>query len=110
MEDFTKTNYRLQSVKSGNVFEDTGWVLDAPDENVPTLIRAVYERKQLTVKSESFGLYRFSDWLPVNRMLKGSSAPVTYKSRELAKALDVFPAEATTSILSISGFIRPQTE
>ena len=87
MEDFNKTNYRLQSVKSGNVFEDTGWVLDAPDENVPTLIRAVYEKKQLTVKSESFGLYRFSDWLPVNRMLKGSSAPLTYKSRELAKAI-----------------------
>ncbi|NLB25438.1 MAG: cysteate synthase, partial [Bacteroidales bacterium] len=35
----------------------------------------------------SYGLYIFSDWLPVNRMLKGSSAPVTYKSERLAKKI-----------------------
>lgn len=87
MEDFTKTGYRLQSVKTGNIFEDTGWLLDAPGETDPTLIRAVYDKKQLVVKGESFGFYRFSDWLPVNRVLRGSSAPVTYKSRGLAKAL-----------------------
>lgn len=85
MEDFIKTGYRLQSVKTGNMFEDTGWVLDAPGETDPTLIRAVYDKKQLVVKDESFGFYRFSDWLPVNRMLRGSSAPLTYKSRGLAK-------------------------
>ena len=28
-----------------------------------------------------FGLYKFADWLPVRRMLKGSSAPVTYRSK-----------------------------
>ncbi len=33
------------------------------------------------------GLYRFADWLPVSRILKGSSAPVTYKSEGLAKEL-----------------------
>ena len=87
MEDFTKTTYRLQSVKSGNIFEDTGWLLDAPGETDPTLIRAVYDKQQLVVKSESFRLYRFSDWLPVSRMLQGSSAPVTYKSEGLAKVL-----------------------
>ncbi len=87
MKDFTKTNYLLQSVRSGNIFEDTGWLLDAPGETDPTLIRAVYDKQQLIVKDESYGLYIFSDWLPVNRMLKGSSAPVTYKSERLAKKI-----------------------
>ena len=84
---FTKTRYQLQSLKTGNIFDDAGWTLDAPGETDPTLIRAIYEKKQLEVKNDSFGIYRFADWLPVCRMLKGSSAPVTYKSEGLAKEL-----------------------
>lgn len=86
-ETFTKTGYRLQSVKTGKIFDDNGWTLDAPGENDPTLIRALYEKQQLEVKDSSRGLYKFADWLPVGRMLKGSSAPVTYKSEGLAAGL-----------------------
>jgi cysteate synthase len=75
------------SVKTGKVFTDKGWTLDAPDETEPTLIRAIYEKRQLEVRDDSFGIYKFADWLPIGRMLKGSSAPVTYKSEGLAKAL-----------------------
>jgi len=32
-------------------------------------------------------IYRFSDWLPISRELKNSSAPVTYKSEGLARFL-----------------------
>lgn len=84
---FAKTNYQLQSIKTGKIFEDTGWILDAPDEKDPSLIRAIYEKKQLELKDESWGLYKFADWLPVSRTLKGSSAPVTYKSEKLAGKL-----------------------
>ena len=86
-EKFTKTNYLLKSVNTGNVFKDTGWLLDAPGESEPTLIRAEYEKKQLQVKDDSLGLYKFADWLPVSRMLKGSSSPVTYKSEKFAAKL-----------------------
>lgn len=81
------TPYKLQSVASGNTFEDTGWLLDAPLETTPTLIRAIYETKQIQLKDPSFGVYRFADWLPVNRYLVGSSAPITYKSEGLANQL-----------------------
>jgi len=84
---FTKTKYQLQSVKTGKIFDDAGWTLDAPGETEPTLIRAIYEKKHLEVKDDSYGIYKFADWLPVGRMLKGSSAPVTYKSEGLAKKL-----------------------
>jgi len=84
---FKKTSYQLQSVKTGKIFDDAGWALDAPGETDPTLVRAIYENKQLTVGPASLGIYRFADWLPVGRMLKGSSAPATFKSEGLAKKL-----------------------
>ncbi len=86
-EDFKPTSYALESVKSGVVFDDQGWTLDAPGEGGTTLVRAVYANQQLNVKDASFGIFRFSDWLPVHRMAQGSSAPVTYKSEGLAKYL-----------------------
>jgi cysteate synthase len=82
-----KTEYILQSIASGKTFEDKGWTLEAPGEDEPGLIRAVYKKKQIQLKSEDHGIYKFSDWLPIHRMLKDSSAPVTYKSEGLAKKL-----------------------
>ncbi len=37
------------------------------------------QKKQLEVKENLPGLYKYSDWLPVCRTLDGSGAPVTYK-------------------------------
>ena len=85
--DFRPTNYILESIQSGKQFKDTGWMLEAPGEEGKTLIRAIYEKKQLNSENGSLGLFRFADWLPIQRILKGSSAPVTYKSNGLAKAL-----------------------
>lgn len=82
-----KTEYQLQSLATGEIFNDSGWLLDAPNETNPTLVRALYPTKQIQVKAPSFGIYRFADWLPVNRYLVGSSAPITYKSEGLAKKL-----------------------
>jgi len=45
---FNKTNYQLQSFTTGKIFNDQGWTLDAPQEEKPTLIRALYEKKQST--------------------------------------------------------------
>lgn len=86
-KEFQATQYKLESVKSGKRFDDEGWTLDAPGESDPSLIRAIYEKKQLEVKDESLGIYKFSDWLPIHKTLEGSSAPATYKSEGLAKYL-----------------------
>ena len=80
-------HYQLQSVLTGSVFNDTGWLLDPPGEEKPSLVRAIYEKKQLELRDPSNGFYIFADWLPIHRMLEGSSAPVTYKSTGLANEL-----------------------
>ncbi|MCB0822265.1 MAG: cysteate synthase [Bacteroidales bacterium] len=84
---FTKTQYILQSLATGKKFDDSGWLLSAPGETEPALIRAIYHKKQLELKDDGFGLYKFADWLPIHRMLEGSCAPVTVKSEGLGKAL-----------------------
>ena len=87
MKDFTPTSYTLECVATGREFEDTGWMLSDPQCKTPSLVRAKYARRQLEVKPDEYGFYKFCDWLPVRRMLKGSSAPVTYKSKGLARHL-----------------------
>ncbi len=87
MEKITPTEYTLECVATGREFKDEGWMLDDPECATPSLIRARYAKKQIEVKSDEYGLYRFADWMPVHRMLEGSHAPVTYKSKGLGKAL-----------------------
>jgi cysteate synthase len=84
---FTPTKYKIKSIASGKVFDDSGWLLEAPGEEIPSLIRAEYENRLLNLLDESYGLYKYASWLPVNRLLEGSSAPVSYKSEGLARAL-----------------------
>ncbi len=81
------TKYHLHSLVSGKDFPDSGWILEVPEDEKPSLLQSVYDKQQLELKDDSFGLYKFADWLPVKRMLIGSSAPVTYKSRKLASKL-----------------------
>ena len=87
MENFTPTPYTLECVATGREFEDAGWMLADPQCKETSLVRTKYARKQIDVKPADWGLYRFSDWMPVRRILKGSSAPVTYKSKGLAAHL-----------------------
>ena len=86
-KDFKPTEYILESVKTKKIFKDEGWTLEAPGEETPTLIRALYNKKQIQVKDDSYGIYKFADWLPIHRLLKGSYAPLTYKSEGLSKYL-----------------------
>ena len=87
MENFKATAYTLKCVATGREFEDTGWVLEDRECSEPSLVRAIYENKKLKLKGDDYGFYTFCDWLPVRRVLKGSSAPVTYRSEGLAKHL-----------------------
>ncbi len=89
MTGFQKTNYKIKSLITGDTYEDAGWMLEGPEDNQPALIRAIYEKKQIEVKDANYGFYKFADWLPINKVLKGSSPPQTFKSEGLARELDL---------------------
>lgn len=84
---FKATKYHLVNVKTGREFEDKGWTLSDPKGGEPSLVRAVYENKKFVPIKENDGIYRYAGWMPVKRTLKNSCAPVTYKSKGLAKFL-----------------------
>ena len=71
----------------GRIFEDSGWTLADPQGTAPSLVRAVYEKKEFETRDDLDGFYRYSNWLPIKRTLNNSSAPVTYKSKRLAEYL-----------------------
>ena len=73
---------------TGRLFDDQGWTLDDKECDKPSMVRPVYEKKQLQVKEgKCWGLYRYADWLPIKTMLANPSEPVTYKSEGLAERL-----------------------
>ena len=49
MSKFSPTEYKLQCVATAEEFDDAGWTLDSPTCEKPSLIRALYAKKQLTV-------------------------------------------------------------
>lgn len=81
------TSYHLENCATKRQFNDSGWMLSDPEHKDPALVRAIYDKKQIEFKDNSYGIYKFADWMPINRMLKNSCAPVTYKSEGLAKEL-----------------------
>jgi len=91
------TAYQLRTFSSGRVFDDDGWILEDKECKEPSLVRAIYEKKQLILREPINGLYIFADWLPVYRMLSGSNPPVTYKSDGLAKKLGLSDLHITFS-------------
>lgn len=96
---FKPTNYKLLNVADGRVFEDEGWTLSDPESDAPSLIRAVYEKSKFEPLEGRKGLYRYANWLPIKKTLRNSHAPVTYKSKGLAKMLGM-----DNLYITLSGF------
>ena len=65
----------------------------------PAFLRVIYHKKELTVRTDLPGLFQFSDWLPINRVLQGSGSPVTYLSQGLGKHLGL-----TRLYITFSGY------
>ena len=84
---YLPTQYHLASLVTGDSFKDEGWILEASGEEKPSLLSSVYDKIQLEVKDDRYGIYKFGDWLPIHRILEGSSAPVTYQSKKLGARL-----------------------
>ena len=84
---FKPIKYKLVTVGTGRKSEDTGWVLSDPESGAPSLVRAIYDNDRFSPDDSLDGLYRYACWLPIQRTLRHSSAPVTYKSKGLAAKL-----------------------
>ena len=78
---------KLICLETGELLDDDGLILANPRAENPALLRTVYNSPRLEVKNNLPGIYKFSDWLPIARILKSDGAPVTYRSLGLGKYL-----------------------
>lgn len=97
---FKPTSYKLMNISDGRVFEEEGWTLNDPQAKEPSLVRAVYENEKFTPREDLKGLYRYAEWLPINRTLRRSCAPATYKSKGLAELLGM-----ENLYITVSGYV-----
>ncbi len=76
--------YLLRCVSGGEVLPEH-YTLSCAEHS--GLLRTEYAAKQLTVRPELPGLFRYIDWLPVHGTLPTESRPVTFQSEELCREL-----------------------
>ncbi|MDE4908522.1 cysteate synthase [Methanogenium marinum] len=67
-------------------------------EGCTGLIRAYYQKTHLQIQNY-LGVFRFSDWLPIEGNLPSDAGPVTYKSETFAKELGL-----SNLYISFSGY------
>jgi cysteate synthase len=79
--------YLLRCTKCGREYEDDHFRLKCDGDHGPALLRSVYTDRTLTVKRDMPGMFKYIDFLPVDRSLNVEGAPVTYRSEKLAHRL-----------------------
>lgn len=85
--NFEPTTYTLKCVHCGREYTEDNHRLGCDEDHGPALVRASYEKKQLEVREDAQGMFRFGDWLPLRRPIKNTGYPVAYKSEGLADRL-----------------------
>jgi len=79
------SHYELACLECGRSYRDadSGFFLSCPEHHRPSLLRARYAERRLTIHGENPGMFRYSDWLPVRRILKEANGPICYESSGL---------------------------
>ena len=76
--------YVLRCVSGGEILPER-YTLECAEH--AGLIRTEYAARQLTVRPELPGVFRYSDWLPVRGVLPTRSRPMTFQSERLCREL-----------------------
>jgi cysteate synthase len=76
--------YVLRCVECGREYEDDGFRLRCDADHKPSLLRTEYQKRNFSLKGQLPGMFKYYDFLPVDRTLEGGTAPITYKSEALA--------------------------
>jgi cysteate synthase len=77
----------LHCTSCGAKYDSDPFRLTCDADHSPSLLRSVYYTKQIEVKAHLPGLFRYIDWMPVERILEGVGKPITYESKDLAHYL-----------------------
>jgi cysteate synthase len=82
-----RPHYVLRCTHCNAEYLTDSFRLQCDGQHEPALLRAEYQAKTLAVRSHLPGVFRYVDWLPVNRCLAASGKPSTYESKGLGHHL-----------------------
>jgi cysteate synthase len=82
-------HYILKCLSCGKNYRDPdrGFLLRCKENHGPALLRAEYLAKQLTVREENPGIFRYKDWLPIRRVHSFTDGPIVFRSEALSNHL-----------------------
>lgn len=82
--------YALKCLKCGKTYSENQYIC-ACENKCDALLKTVYEQKKFTIDESYQGIWRYHQWLPIQkidqRLVDSSSSPLTYKSTKLAAHL-----------------------
>jgi cysteate synthase len=72
--------YKLICEGCVDVIGDDGYVLYCSHCRETSLLKSSYDYHNFEPSPHEEGIYRYRNWLPIERLLHGSASPVTFKS------------------------------
>jgi cysteate synthase len=82
-------HYTLSCLACGCTVDEDGAVLTCSGQHAPAFLSTDYQAATLMPDANAQGLFRYKQWLPVNRVLSGAGQSVTYRSERLGRAIGV---------------------
>ena len=82
-------HYTLKCLGCGKTYCDSGsgFLLHCEENHSPSFLRAEYSTKQLTIRQNNSGIFKYEDWLPVRRSHSCTNKTVVFQSEALANNL-----------------------
>jgi cysteate synthase len=81
----TFRHYCLKCPVCGSLKDDNGSLLECEETHPPALLVSEYSSRQFDPDPAAPGIYRYRQWLPVNRSISGTSRTITYQSEKLSR-------------------------
>ena len=84
------TDYTVKCLKCGKTYPKNRYITRC-ENGCESLLRTVYKKKKLDVNTENTGIWKYSEWLPIekvdNKILESTSTFSMYISKKLARYL-----------------------
>ncbi len=80
-----RKKYQLVCQTCSQMFDDDGLLLECDGDHEVTLLTTEHTKRQFEVCEDAEGIYRYQNWLPIERTLPYTGRMITYRSELLCR-------------------------
>jgi cysteate synthase len=78
-------HYSLSCSSCNTFIEDDGYVLNCSKCQTSSLLISKYTNNTFTISPTEDGIYRYREWLPIWRTMRGAACTVTFRSESISR-------------------------